>query len=325
VSEHDNVTPSTADADGGGRVSRRAVAVAAAWSVPVIAVAVASPAYATSAQSTLTVDIVKTQIAAGGFPPADSSDVVVTVRDSQGRPWAGQPVTLTASPAGVTLAVTTGTTDAAGQFTTTLTAPATAGLGVYTVVASSDVLTASDTTTVVAPAPARLGFTVALVDPVGGWAGPDASGRVITTPGSSMRAHVGVRNTGGLPQAGYTVSITMTYAAATAAVPTISAPGVAFTYAGSVDSVSGGQNRRTYTYSTTEVLDPGETHAGIDIAWTTASNAAIRALPLINASDYATVASVTLRFPDGTSIGTNTLRTGSPGADAVNWIIRTTA
>lgn len=304
-------------------MSRRSVAAAAVWSVPVIAVAVASPAHATSIQSTLTVDIVKAELVAGGVGLSNVSDVVVTVLDSQGRPWAGQPVTLTVTPIGAALGATAGVTGSDGRFTTTLTASALVALGVVTVVATSDVLTASDTATIVEPTPASLRFTQVTVAPTAGWTGPDPSGRMITAPGRNMAVRLAVNNRGGTAQTGYIVSVTLTHATL-AARPVPTSTAATFTFTGSTDSVSGGQNRRTYTYSTSQVLGPNVTHT-VDLAWTNANNAAIRALPLINATDFATSGSATLRYPDSTLVGTNTLRTGGTGSDPVNWIIRTTA
>lgn len=309
----------------GAGVSRRAVAGAVAWSVPVIAVAVASPAYATSIQSTLTIEIVKPQLIAGGINLSATTDVVVTVLDSRGRPWAGQPVTLSLglSVLGVTLGSTTGITGSDGRFTTTLTASVLAALGVITVVATSDVLSASDTTTIIAPTPANLRFSQVAVAPTAGWTGPDSAGRMITTPGSAMAVRLGVNNNGGSPQTGYIVAVTLTHVTLLAR-PTPTSSAATFTFTGSTDSVSGGQNRRTYTYSTTAVLGAGQTRT-VDLAWTNASNATIRTLPLINATDFATSGSATLRYANNTLVGTNTLRTGGTGSDAVNWVIRTTA
>jgi len=320
--DHSQVSGAVTDADRARLLSRRTVA-AAAWSIPVIAVAVASPAHATSAQSTLTIDVVKDELVAGGASSANVSDVVVAVLDSQGRPWAGQSVTLTVDPAGATLAATAGVTGPDGRFVTTLIASAGVSPGVVTVVATSDVLTASDTVTIALPAPASLRFTQVMVAPTAGWTGPDSAGRMITMPARAMAVRLAVNNRGGTSQAGYIVSVTLTYATL-AARPTPTSSGATFTFTGSTDSVSGGQNRRTYTYSTSQALDAGQTHT-IDLAWTNANNAAIRALPLINATDFATSGSATLRYPDSTLVGTNTLRTGGTGSDAVNWIIRTTA
>lgn len=126
-------------------LDRRQLLVGSAIAVPAIMLTTAVPAHATSADSALSVDIASTSITAGG-----SSSVTATVLNSQSLGWAGQTVTLAVTgPSGATLAATTGTTDSAGQFTTTLNVNSfTADGATITVTATSGPLTSTDTTTV---------------------------------------------------------------------------------------------------------------------------------------------------------------------------------
>lgn len=136
-------------------LNRRQVLTAAAVAAPAIALTTAVPAHATSAHSTLTVDV------AASITSGDYSDVTVTVLDSQGNPWAGQSVTLTATgTTNVTLDATTGVTNSSGVFTTRLNTTINTPVGDTAVVtATSGPLTVSDTAAIVplvltvAPAP----------------------------------------------------------------------------------------------------------------------------------------------------------------------------
>ncbi|TQJ30876.1 hypothetical protein [Microbacterium sp. SLBN-146] len=132
----------TPDAPG---LDRRQLLVGSAIAVPAIMLTTAVPAHATSADSALSVDIAGTTVTAGG-----SSNVTATVLNSQGLGWAGQTVTLVVTgPSGATLASTTGTTDSAGQYATTLNVDSfTANGATITVTATSGPLTSTDTTTV---------------------------------------------------------------------------------------------------------------------------------------------------------------------------------
>lgn len=113
--------------------------------MPAVVLTTSLPAHATSTNSALTVDIASATITAGA-----SSNVTATVKDSQGRPWAGQLVTLSLSgPSGTSLGTTTGTTNSAGQVTTTLSTDAfTANGATLTVTATSGPLTSTDTATI---------------------------------------------------------------------------------------------------------------------------------------------------------------------------------
>lgn len=96
-------------------LSRRTVVAAGLWSVPVMAVSSAVPAFATASNAAQT-----TLSTPSGFLTASGANTLtVTVRTPAGAPSAGQAVSLTA-PAGATLGATDGTTGSNGTFSTSI-------------------------------------------------------------------------------------------------------------------------------------------------------------------------------------------------------------
>lgn len=148
--------PETSPAETG--INRRQILVGSAVAVPAIVLSTSIPARATSASSTLTVDIA-TSITSG-----DYSDVTVTVLDSQGNPWAGQTVNLAATgTTGIGLDATSGVTNSAGVFTTRLTTTISTPVGDTAVItATSGPLSIAGTATIapvvltITPAPTEL-------------------------------------------------------------------------------------------------------------------------------------------------------------------------
>jgi hypothetical protein len=94
--------PENTGANERGSLSRRTIVKTAAWTVPAITLAVATPAHATSADSMLSLTV------PASIAQNTSGAVVATVLDSKGRPWAGQSVTLSASPASALFSTTSG-------------------------------------------------------------------------------------------------------------------------------------------------------------------------------------------------------------------------
>ncbi|AOX44525.1 hypothetical protein BJP65_00845 [Microbacterium sp. BH-3-3-3] len=88
---------------------------AAAWGVPAMSLVTAAPAWAATSDATqVSLSVPNNQLPASGATP-----VVVTVRDHLGSPLAGQVVSLL-GPDGSVFAAATGTTNGAGQFSTTI-------------------------------------------------------------------------------------------------------------------------------------------------------------------------------------------------------------
>ncbi|MCW2163983.1 Alpha-tubulin suppressor [Microbacterium hydrothermale] len=93
-------------------VARRTVVAAAAWSVPAISIASATPAFAnTSHASNMTI-----AGPASGVPASGAVPMTVTVKDAQGQPQAGQPVSFS-GPDGSSFDAADGVTNGAGQYT----------------------------------------------------------------------------------------------------------------------------------------------------------------------------------------------------------------
>ncbi|OZD37405.1 hypothetical protein CH252_32805 [Rhodococcus sp. 06-1477-1B] len=96
-------------------LSRRTIIAGAAWSVPAIVAASATPAFAVSGAATLALSSPNMQVVAAGTTP-----VSTRVTDAGGQPLAGRAVTLT-GPSGTSFSPATPTTDGAGTATSTLT------------------------------------------------------------------------------------------------------------------------------------------------------------------------------------------------------------
>ncbi|MDQ1122837.1 Ig-like domain-containing protein [Microbacterium trichothecenolyticum] len=96
----------------GSPLSRRTVVAAAAWSVPALSIASATPAFANASQaSNLTIAGPSSGVPASGAVP-----MTVTVKDAQGQPQAGQPVSFS-GPDGSSFDAADGVTNGAGQYT----------------------------------------------------------------------------------------------------------------------------------------------------------------------------------------------------------------
>lgn len=197
-------------------LNRRQVLTAGALAAPAIVLTTAVPAYATSANSALSVDIASATITAGS-----SSNVTATVLNSQGLGWAGQTVTLAVTGSnGATLTSTTGVTDSAGQYTTTLNVDSfTANGATIAVTATSGPLTDTDTTTVTGGVTLELVTTAAV-------AGSQAGG---INAGNANTVTATLKNASGTGISNRIINfdvtgITGTYSAATA---TTNASGVA--------------------------------------------------------------------------------------------------
>lgn len=94
-------------------VSRRTVVAGAAWGVSAVSLASATPAFANgSSVSNMTI-----AGPASGVPASAAVPMTVTVKDSQGQPQAGQPVSFS-GPDGATFSASDGVTNGAGQYTT---------------------------------------------------------------------------------------------------------------------------------------------------------------------------------------------------------------
>lgn len=176
-------------------LSRRTVIAAAAVAAPVIAVATATPAFATSPNGTVSVAVPAT-IGIGSIAQA-----VVTVRTQGGTPWSGQTVTLSVSPTtGVTLAAggppsssVTGITNGSGEFVVDVAA---SGAGSYTLSADSDGVLGSAGFTVANTTPASITLTMP-----GIWRQ--------TGIGGSSTASGTLKNNGGQALAGQTVTLSL--------------------------------------------------------------------------------------------------------------------
>jgi len=96
----------------GAPMSRRSVVAAAAWSVPAVSLASATPAFANTSQATN----VTISGPSGGVPASGAVPVTVTVKDAQGQPQAGQPVSFS-GPDGSSFDAADGVTNGAGQYT----------------------------------------------------------------------------------------------------------------------------------------------------------------------------------------------------------------
>ena len=96
----------------GAPMSRRSVVAAAAWSVPAVSLASATPAFANTSQAT------NVTIAgpSAGVPASGAVPMTVTVKDAQGQPQAGQPVSFS-GPDGSSFDAADGVTNGAGQYT----------------------------------------------------------------------------------------------------------------------------------------------------------------------------------------------------------------
>jgi alpha-tubulin suppressor-like RCC1 family protein len=148
--------PTTETTTRSRQLTRRTAVAAAAWSVPVVAAAVATPAHATSGDSALHLALADGTLTAGA-----ATTVTTTVLTKGGAPWAGQTVTLSLSRTdGVALGVTTGQTDSLGRLQTTLSTSAAAAAGDVVVTAASGPLTTTTTLTV------TVAFTVPDPEPV---------------------------------------------------------------------------------------------------------------------------------------------------------------
>ncbi|WP_205823034.1 Ig-like domain-containing protein, partial [Microbacterium hydrothermale] len=93
-------------------LQRRTVLAGAAWSIPILSVASATPAFANASQAS----IMTIAGPASGVPASGAVPVTVTVKDAQGQPQAGQPVSFT-GPEGSTFDAADGVTNCAGQYT----------------------------------------------------------------------------------------------------------------------------------------------------------------------------------------------------------------
>ncbi len=93
--------------------SRRTVVGAGLWSAPVLAMASSAPAFAAaSGQQALTLSV-----PTSGIPSSGPVQLTTVVRDAQGAPVAGAPVSLS-GPLGSTFGGADGVTDGAGAYTT---------------------------------------------------------------------------------------------------------------------------------------------------------------------------------------------------------------
>ncbi|MDU0344267.1 hypothetical protein RWH44_01005 [Microbacterium sp. KSW2-29] len=94
-------------------LSRRTVVGAGLWSAPVLAMASSAPAFAAaSGQQALTLSV-----PTSGIPSSGPVQLTTVVRDAQGAPVAGAPVSLS-GPLGSTFGGADGVTDGAGAYTT---------------------------------------------------------------------------------------------------------------------------------------------------------------------------------------------------------------
>ncbi|WP_298874877.1 hypothetical protein [uncultured Microbacterium sp.] len=94
-------------------LSRRAVVGAGLWSAPVLAMASSAPAFAAaSGQQALTLSV-----PTSGIPSSGPVQLTTVVRDAQGAPVAGAPVSLS-GPLGSTFGGADGVADGAGAYTT---------------------------------------------------------------------------------------------------------------------------------------------------------------------------------------------------------------
>lgn len=128
-------------------VKRRTIVQGAAWTVPVVAAAVASPLAAASTTPTYTLAFDQDEYPVGS--DCTLKGVTLTLRDNAGAPAAGQTVTTTL-PAGWTFAGggrTYSTTTDANGLVTLPTITATKGAGTFTLNSSAPAVNASDTAT----------------------------------------------------------------------------------------------------------------------------------------------------------------------------------
>lgn len=105
-------TEAAVEVTGGRQLGRRTVLTGAAWSVPAISLAVATPAFADSGTG-VTLSAPSNRVAATG-----GTTITASVRDSSGSPSAGAAVSFT-GPAGSAFSPSSVTTDGSGVATTT--------------------------------------------------------------------------------------------------------------------------------------------------------------------------------------------------------------
>lgn len=158
---------------------RRGLLIASAWSIPAVALSVAAPAFAASA------DTVSARMSDPEVQRNGTTTLTVTVLDGNCAPRVGRAVSLQVSGSGVTVDPVTGSTDAQGIFTSTVRVASDAQTGTRSIgVATADGSTATSLTVA--------GPLMLIVSPTTIVAGASASARarIVDAQGSPVAREV---------------------------------------------------------------------------------------------------------------------------------------